>query len=109
MKVVLKASILDEVHKRIAAAKRERRIIEHIIVTDEEYAQLRHECFRGELDMGFSMYSNPCAEISLTVNTIELDDPDARHDRCCSPRRRFLSREKLMGYDLYVVPARFLR
>lgn len=103
MKVVLKASILDAIYKRIEAAKRDRREILHIIVTEEEYAQLRHECYRGELDMGFSFYNKP--DFNMTVKTIDLDDPDRRD----YGRTRFLTREKLLGYDLYVVPERFAR
>lgn len=110
MKVVLKASVLEAIQKRIDEAKRNRREIEHIIVSEEEYAQLRHECYRGELDMGFNNYMrNPCAEMSMTMRTIDLDDPSYPNS-ARNPKMRFASRnEKLYGFDLYVVPARFAK
>jgi hypothetical protein len=90
MQVVLKPSVLDEIHKRLSEADRRNRKVDHIIVSPEEYAELR-----GNIACPPMFSQNPCVEMKTITLGRGLE------------RMRFASRETLYDYPLYVVPAEY--
>lgn len=111
MKLVFKDSIFDILNKRIYDAKRANKKIDYILVTEEEYADMRAD--RDYMHcMDYRVNYNPCAEINLgsmdaTFRTIRLEEP-SRGRPGSRPYVNFASHLKFQGYDIYVVPARFM-
>jgi len=100
MKVVLKPSIIDEIYKRIRDAEMGHRKVDYILVTPEEFDEIRYQA-RPNLSPVAMDYRNPFAEVSFkTVTLTDRTDP-------CGPKRTFASHNTLFGYPLYVVPNHF--
>ena len=99
MKVVLKPSILDAIYNRIKEADARNRKVDYILVTPEEFDEIRYEASPNISPL--SMGRNPCAEVEFkTVTLTNRCDPHG-------PKRTFASHNTLFGYPLYVVPYYF--
>jgi len=98
MKVVLKPSILDEIRKRIQEAMMNHRRVDYILVTPQEYDDVRNQVSPSWY--GLTSSSMPS---DATFKIIELDHAYERY-----AKRRFASHETLMGYPLYVVPSEYI-
>jgi hypothetical protein len=97
MKVVLKPSILDEIYKRIRDAEMSHRKVDYILVTPQEYDDVRYQ---ARPDLGLSPSSMPS---DAKFQTIELDSPYQRYSKI-----RFASHDTLFGFPLYVVPPEYI-
>lgn len=95
MKVVLKASICEAIHARLIEAQRRNRKVDYILVTPEEYADLRREV-NSPLGWGHAPTDS--------FRTIELKNPSPTREY---PYVRFPIAGQYQGFDLFVVPSRF--
>ena len=97
MKVVLKPSVLDAIYERISDAKRCNRKVDYILVTRQEYDEVRCEAVPN---WALSAAAIPR---DVTVRTVELEHPYKKYDSY-----RFASYETLYGFPLYVVPPEYI-
>ena len=99
MQVVLKPSVIDAIHKRLAEAERQYRKVDHIIVTPEEFNEIK---YMTDVRVSFLSPLSKVVDPYMTFKTIEL-----KHPTKVGQRMRFASHETLFGHPLYVVPAEF--
>lgn len=110
MKIVFKDSIFDVLSKRISDAHRANKKIDYILVTEEEYADMRADrYFMHHMDYRVN-YGAPgdIGSMNATFKTIQLKEPDYPHRGARSPYMCFQSSIVFQGVDIYVVPKRFM-
>jgi hypothetical protein len=106
MKVVLKTAVLDRILADIEKAMRERRLVDYVLVTPAEYAQLRDDRRAGHaIESSFRCWiSDEAVDPSATFTTWDLEytgsQPAKRHRRIRVP-----SNETIYGHPLLVAPA----
>lgn len=110
MKIVFKDSIFTILGQRIMDAKRANKRIDYILVTEEEYADMR-----GDRDFMHSMNyrinyggAGDIGSMNTSFKVIELKDPDYRGSPHHPQYMRFASHCVFQGVDIFVVPSRFM-
>ncbi|SEJ84829.1 hypothetical protein [Achromobacter sp. NFACC18-2] len=108
MHVAIKQTVLDKILKRIHEIKRDNREPEYIVVSHEEYAELRADRrWHAYVDYPtFGFVSTSPADVQLTCETRTFERQ--RGPRTGHPFIKALTNAKLMGYPLYAVPAEFV-
>ncbi|WP_025135269.1 hypothetical protein [Achromobacter sp. DH1f] len=110
MHVAIKQTILDKILKRIHEIKRDNREPEYIVVTPEEYCELRGDRrVYGYLnsDRYVCPPSEPVADLCVDTREFKLRDKHLGW-LGARPFLRTYSREKFMGLPLYVVPSEYM-
>jgi hypothetical protein len=105
MKVVLKYTVYDRLRDEIEKAQAGRRLVDYVVVTNDEYVELRNDerADYSELSPGYLTLSAEPQNATMEVKTFERKIQSIHR----SPYIRVVSREKFRGIPLYVVPQEF--
>lgn len=103
MKVHLKTAVFDRIYEKFIDAHRDRREVDFVTVTQDEYAELRHD--RRSRDL----LENPLAHTVPPQSAMDTvfqtrDFEDTRHGGSFRPKYRVASAETFMGKPLFVLP-----
>jgi hypothetical protein len=107
MKAVFKKTALDRVMEIHHDALYKNKKIDYILVTPEEYDEIRHTCGSGVLDYGYHYYNMKTDSYTTSFETVELK---RKHTTCHSqsPYARFMFQPTtILGHRIVVAPAEF--
>lgn len=110
MKVVLKETVFDRILERIAAVKRENRLVDHIVVSDREYRELRDD-YRTDRHLRYphTRWINEAPARDATFRVWDFPvRPSHRGRPGTNPHIRVASHDEFMGYPLVVVPEPYM-
>lgn len=110
MKVVLKTTVLDRINEDIAKAKQAGRLVDYVLVTPEEFSQLRYD-LRADRVIASTVFRYVAGpqEVVQDPTTFKCWDfayqgvTPQLHGR----RIRVTSSDTIHGYPLLVVPAEY--
>lgn len=111
MHVAIKQTVLDRILKRIGEIKLQNREPEYVVVSHEEYDELRSDRrmwrYTAPCPSLLSQYRHSVADVSIRTREFPLRDshrgrPDTH------PFIRTYSRETFMDLPLYVVPSEYM-
>lgn len=107
MKVVLKTTVLDRIIEDIDKARRAGRLVDYVLVTPEEYAQLRNDG-RADRVVENNLYRFPPRDVS-PCDTFKTWDfaYQGTHPNLHGRSIRVPGNETIYGYPLLVVPAEY--
>lgn len=109
MYVHARKSALELVIERITELKRQNRIPEYVLVTRDEYTEIRDDRrVYSYLENPMTRWDPKSMPLESKVNTVTLKHrrPERYSDRY--QHYTFASHESFMGLPLYVVPAEYM-
>lgn len=110
MKVVLKVTVYDRISADIQKAHHDRRVVDYVVVSQQEYDELRvDDRSYGALEspyMRFTPNHDIAADATMRVYTFERTTP--RTTAAGRNAIQVVSYETFMGKPLVVVPKEFL-
>ncbi|MEJ1593518.1 hypothetical protein SMA75_20200 [Escherichia coli] len=111
MKVILKTTVIDRILKALSDARRDRREPDYIVVTHEEYDELRHDArsYHFFHDAWQVRYVPPTEKIDTTDIIRYRHFERIEHYRYPDSRRMITAMPsgKFTGVDLYVIPKEY--
>jgi hypothetical protein len=102
MKAVYLRTATDRIYGLIVTAQRENRKIDYILLTPQEYDELRRDNHR---DFSYPSYGKSYSDIcNATYDTVTLEDKRYPYNR---PFRAAVEPVTFQGYRLVVAPAEY--
>jgi hypothetical protein len=102
MKAVFKKTALDRITEIHFDALYKKKKIDYILLTPEEYDELRRDCHFAYINFGYSRYNEASCSYETSFETVRLMRKGAGY------YSNFMVRpETIMGHRIVVAPAEF--